>query len=84
MTAAARPLPRPGSARAWLLASRPATLTAALVPVLGYKTSSALAREALETGRGVVELVREKGLLGEEQIAEILSPARMARPLGQG
>jgi 1,4-dihydroxy-2-naphthoate octaprenyltransferase len=27
-------LPRPGSARAWLLASRPATLTAAVVPVM--------------------------------------------------
>jgi aspartate ammonia-lyase len=55
----------------------------ALVPVLGYKTASALAREALETGRGPVELVREKKLLTEEQIAEILSPARMANPLGR-
>jgi 1,4-dihydroxy-2-naphthoate polyprenyltransferase len=27
-------MPRPGSARAWLLASRPATLTAAVVPVM--------------------------------------------------
>jgi aspartate ammonia-lyase len=55
----------------------------ALVPVLGYKTSSALAREALETGKGPVELIREKKLLTEEQIAEILSPARMANPLGR-
>jgi aspartate ammonia-lyase len=55
----------------------------ALVPVLGYKMSSALAREALETGKGPVELVREKKLLTEEQIAEILSPARMANPLGR-
>jgi aspartate ammonia-lyase len=55
----------------------------ALVPVLGYKTSSALAREALETGKGPVELVREKKLLSEEQIAEVLSPARMANPLGR-
>jgi aspartate ammonia-lyase len=55
----------------------------ALVPVLGYKTSSALAREAQETGKGPVELVREKKLLTEEQIAEILSPARMANPLGR-
>ena len=55
----------------------------ALVPVLGYKTSSSLAREALETGKGPVDLVREKGLLTDDQIAEILSPARMANPLGR-
>jgi aspartate ammonia-lyase len=52
----------------------------ALVPVLGYKPSSALAAEALSSGKGVVELVREKGLLSEEQIAEVLSPDRMAHP----
>ena len=52
----------------------------ALVPVLGYKPSTALAAEALRTGKGVVELVREKGLLSEDQIAEILEPAKMARP----
>ena len=55
----------------------------ALVPVLGYKTSSSRAREALHTGKGPVELVREKGLLTEEQNQEILSPERMANPLGR-
>ena len=55
----------------------------ALVPVLGYKPSSALAAEALKTGKGVVELVREKGLLTEEQIATVLSPEKMAWPLGR-
>ena len=54
----------------------------ALVPVLGYKPSTALAAEALRTGKGVVELVREQQLLSEEQIAEVLEPSRMARPLG--
>ncbi len=55
----------------------------ALVPILGYKASTALAAEALRTGKGVVELVREKGLLSEEQIADILEPAKMARPGGR-
>ena len=55
----------------------------ALVPVLGYKISSNLAREALETGKGPVELVRQKRLLSERQIQEILSPERMANPLGR-
>lgn len=53
-------LPRPGSARAWLLAARPATLTAALSPVL---VGSAVAMTAgggpgaLRIGPGVAALV---------------------------
>ena len=55
----------------------------ALVPVLGYHTASRLAREALQTGKGPVALVREKRLLSEQQIQDILSPERMANPLGR-
>jgi aspartate ammonia-lyase len=46
--------------------------------VLGYDATTELAKEALETGRGIVELVREKGLLSEEEIAAVMDPARMA------
>jgi aspartate ammonia-lyase len=49
----------------------------ALNPVLGYKKSTEIAAEALRTGKGVVELVREKRLLTEDQIAQYLDPARM-------
>jgi aspartate ammonia-lyase len=54
----------------------------ALVPVLGYEVSTDLAAEALRTGRGIVELVRERKLLDEERIRELLSPENMvgARP----
>jgi len=36
-----------------------------------------VAKEALERGRGVVELLLEKKLLTRAQIDEILDPARM-------
>jgi aspartate ammonia-lyase len=49
----------------------------ALNPVLGYKKSTEIAAEALRTGKGVVELVREKRLLTEDQIAQYLDPSRM-------
>jgi len=52
----------------------------ALNPVLGYDATNELAKEALETGRGIVELVREKGLLSEEEIEAVMDPARMAGP----
>jgi aspartate ammonia-lyase len=55
-------------------------LVTALVPYIGYERSTLLATEALRSGRGVLELVREKGWLTEERLAEILSPEAMTRP----
>ena len=52
----------------------------ALVPVLGYDVCSSLASEALETERGVYDLVLEKKLLSKERLDEILSPEAMLRP----
>jgi aspartate ammonia-lyase len=50
----------------------------ALNPVIGYEKATELAAEALKTGRGVVELVREKKVLSEQQIQEVFDPAKMA------
>jgi aspartate ammonia-lyase len=52
-------------------------MVTALNPVLGYKKATELAKEALSTGKGILELVREKNLLTEEQIQEILDPKAM-------
>ena len=52
-------------------------IVTALNPVLGYEKTTELAKEALETGKGILELIREKKLLTEEQIKELLDPARM-------
>jgi len=52
-------------------------IVTALNPVLGHHVGDELAKESMETGRGILELVREKNLLTEEQIQEILSPANM-------
>jgi len=55
-------------------------IVTALVPYIGYERSSAVAREALDTGRGVYELVLEKGWLSREKLDDILSPEAMTRP----
>ncbi|HKX46259.1 MAG TPA: aspartate ammonia-lyase [Planctomycetota bacterium] len=52
-------------------------IVTALNPVLGYERATELAKEALETDKGILELVREHGLLTEEQIAELLDPAKL-------
>ncbi len=64
----------------------------ALNPVIGYDKATELAAEAMKTGRGILDLIREKKILTEEQIAKVLDPeamtgartARMRRRRGRG
>jgi aspartate ammonia-lyase len=60
-----------------MLLERSIGTVTALNPVIGYDRATELAAEALRTGKGIVELVREKGVLTEEQLAKILNPAAM-------
>lgn len=53
----------------------------ALNPVIGYKNSTKIAKEALETGRSVYDLVLEHGILNKEELDMILSPENMLKPV---
>jgi aspartate ammonia-lyase len=52
----------------------------ALVPIIGYETSTEIAREALESGRGVYELVMERKLMTRAELDRALNPEAMTRP----
>jgi aspartate ammonia-lyase len=52
-------------------------IVTALNPVLGYEKTSELAAEAYKSGKGILEIVREKRLLTEQQIADLLDPAKL-------
>jgi aspartate ammonia-lyase len=52
-------------------------IVTALNPVLGYEKTTELAKEALESGKGVLELIREKKLLTEDQIKTLMDPAAL-------
>ncbi|MEL7060861.1 MAG: aspartate ammonia-lyase [Acidobacteriota bacterium] len=52
-------------------------IVTALNTVIGYDQATQLATEALETGRGIIELVRERRLLDEETLARVLDPRAM-------
>ncbi len=56
-------------------------LVTALSPVIGYEASSLVAKEALVTGKGVYDIVLERGLLSKEILDEILNPENMIRPM---
>ena len=52
----------------------------ALVPIIGYETSTEIAREALDTGRGVYELVMERKLMTLDELNRALNPEAMTAP----
>lgn len=55
-------------------------IVTALNPYIGYKASTKIAKEALETGGSVYQLVLDNGLLSKERLDEILDPKNMLGP----
>ena len=52
-------------------------IVTALVPYIGYDNASRIAGQALLSGLGVAELVRQEQLLSDDELAAILSPNNM-------
>lgn len=55
-------------------------LVTALNPIIGYEKSTVIAKEAMETGKSVYELVLEHNILTKEQLEKILAPENMIKP----
>ncbi len=52
----------------------------AITPTIGYENATRIAGLALDTGRSVLDLVREENLLDEATLVELMSPENMVRP----
>jgi len=52
-------------------------IVTALNPVLGYEKATELAGEAYKSGKGILEIIREKKILSEAQIKELLDPIKL-------
>ena len=55
-------------------------IVTALNPYIGYAHATEVAVEAHLSGRGVTELVLEKGLMTREKLDAVLRPERLTRP----
>ncbi|WP_129645922.1 aspartate ammonia-lyase [Peristeroidobacter agariperforans] len=53
-------------------------IVTALNPVIGYEKATELANEAYRTNKGLLEIIREKKVLTEEQIKDLLDPVKLA------
>lgn len=60
-----------------MVASSVGVITA-LIPFIGYTEAATLAKQALKTGRPVVDLVVEAGLMTREAVEAELSPAKLS------
>jgi aspartate ammonia-lyase len=56
-------------------------IVTALNPIIGYKNSTKIAKEAITSGRGVYELVLEHDILSKEDLDTILKPENMVEPV---
>src|SRR4029079_12875052 len=52
-------------------------IVTALNPVIGYEKATELANEAYQSGKGILEIIREKKILTEAQIKELLDPVKL-------
>jgi aspartate ammonia-lyase len=56
-------------------------IVTALVPVIGYEAATEIARVALQSGRGVYDLVCEGGLMTRAELDQLLNPEAMTKPM---
>jgi fumarate hydratase class II len=66
--------------RARELLDRSSALATALSPYIGYEATAEIAKASVESGRPIHDLVRERGLLPEDQLQAILAPEAMTSP----
>ena len=56
------------------------SLATALNPYIGYAKAAEIVKESVATGRSIIDIARDKKLLSEQEIAEILDPVSMTEP----
>ena len=52
-------------------------IVTALNPIIGYEKATELATEAYASNKGILEIIREKHILTEQQINELLDPVKL-------
>lgn len=52
-------------------------IVTALNPIIGYDKATELANEAYQSGKGILEIIRERNILTEQQIQDLLDPVKL-------
>jgi aspartate ammonia-lyase len=62
------------------LLDRSTAVATALSTYIGYAATADIAKLAVKTGRSIADIVRERQLIPEDELARILSPEAMTSP----
>jgi len=68
------------SSRCRFYAESSLALATALNPLLGYAKSAEVVKEALKSGKAIVDVIKEKNLLSPQALARVLDLHRMTEP----
>lgn len=55
------------------------SIATALNPIIGYSSAAEVSREAYETGKTVMQVVVERGILSEREAKHLLDPVRLTK-----
>jgi aspartate ammonia-lyase len=55
-------------------------LATVLNPIIGYKKTSDIVRQALNENKSIIDIIREERILSGDDIKEIMKPERMTQP----
>jgi len=61
-------------------AERSISIVTALNPVIGYMKAAEIAKEAVRTGRSIIEVIKEKNILSDKEIRKVLNLKNLTRP----
>jgi aspartate ammonia-lyase len=71
---------RADDARCRELLDRSTAVATALSPYIGYAATAEIAKESVRTGRSIADIVRERKLVADNELKQILSPEAMTTP----
>ncbi len=56
------------------------SIVTALNPIIGYMRAAEIAKEAVRTGRSIIEVIKEKKILSEKELKRVLDLKKLTQP----
>jgi aspartate ammonia-lyase len=61
-------------------AEKSISIVTALNPVIGYLRAAEIAKEAVKTGRSIMDVIREKNIMPEKELRKVLDLMKLTKP----
>lgn len=62
-------------------AEKTISIVTALNPVIGYSKAAEIAKEAVRTGKSIIDLIKEKNILDRKKLEQVLNLMKLTKPL---